>query len=128
MAIAFEIVTVILIGLVLCVQRPGLHTKKYAREHNCEEVRKQKLLAARQDEVTYLNLHPVLKFMLKRSLVFYVAGLALVIVTASSSSSIKDALTAVGISVQSLATLSFVSVGLVLSVRAWRAMRSVPEG
>jgi hypothetical protein len=131
MLVEFEILTALAMGLVLLVQRPGVHTPRYAAKRGQSASQQKRSEAARLTEERFGEEHPVARLVLFKAggILLWVAGLAIVITAAPdvwNSQTATDAITGVGLAIQAVGAGLFVIWGLILSRSIARAVREIP--
>ena len=131
MLLEFEILTALAMGFVLLVQRPGVHTSKYAAKRGQSASQQKRSEAARLTEERFGEQHPVARLVLFKAggILLWVAGLAIVITAAPdvwNSQTATDAIAGLALGIQAFSAGLFVIWGPILSRSIARAVHGIP--
>jgi hypothetical protein len=126
--IAAEVAMALCMFAVLLVQRPGMHSPRFAQEHGQVELRRRQSEVARAAEHEYRDTHAFVRFaVIKPGAALYLwgAGLCIVILSEPNNSGIEHVFYGLGLTLQILAAATFVVCGLRLAGHIWNAVRKV---
>ena len=129
MLLLFELLTAFSLLVVMVIQKPGVKNKAYSQKHGIADVQNEYRRIADQTERDFWRKYPIVGIIVDRSrgVILWSCGFAFMTISSPypfSPASIWTAIFWLGIAIQIVATVWYVTCGSITSYKVARALRS----